>query len=864
MDPNETEGQPPVNLPLHGMGAERGGTRGSEHGIERYSQLERITAAIPDLIFIYDLAEGRNVYCNERVGSMLGMSTETFLQPGLHRDNRYFHPDDLASVQAWHQAMANIGDHEVRQHEYRVRHANGTWRWLRVRMASYQRDGDGRLTQLICSACDITEQMETENALKQQTEILRLILDSMTEGVIVCDASGKTLLVNRSAERMLKLSEPLTQLSQVRHAHADDSALSADGFRHWHQHPLMRALNGETVSDYELSLYDRRRGLSMMLNHASAPLKDTDGQVIGAVDVFRDVTESHRALKELQRAEEHFRLLVEGTTDYAIFMLDKEGHVVSWNPGAERILGYRKPEILGQHLSVFFTPEDQEKGEPHRKLKQTSLDGRSEEDSWRVRKDGQRFWCTGVMGALHDTEGRVQGFVEIMRDNTERRLAEQNAFYLANHDPLTGLPNRARFMERLHEALINADRDNTHVALLLLDLDRFKSVNDSLGHHAGDQLLRLVALRLGKCVRETDTVARLGGDEFVLILTRLKSLSAAELVAENILRELSHPYAIDGQNVKSATSLGIALYPQDGNESTELLQKADLAMYRAKAGGRNRFRVFAPSMLTEVQLRQTQEEHLRQSVEQGDFELVYQPQIDVHTLKLVGVEALLRCRNPGLMMLSPRSLINLAEEIGLVSELGAWVIRAACIQMIRWREAGMPEFKLAINISTSQLLASDFVEILQGMLKDTGVAPHWLEIEINESALVLARESHSDVLFRLKSLGVTISIDDFGTGVSTLSFLKEFPVDVLKLDPALIRNLPRDHEDSAIVSAIIKLARDLNIKVVAEGVETVEQLSFLRSTACHRVQGYLFSEAVRPEKLEQLLQSRKKQGQVFH
>lgn len=852
MDPNETAEQGSLNSPLHGI------------GIERYSQLERITATIPDLIFIYDLAEGRNVYCNERVCSMLGMSTDTFLQPGLHRDNRYFHPDDLPSVQAWHQAMGNIGDHEVRQHEYRVRHANGSWRWLRVRMASYQRDSEGKLTQLICSASDITEQMETEQTLKQQTEILRLILDSMTEGVIVCDAGGKTLLVNRSAESMLKLSEPLTQLSQVRHAHADESVLSTEGFRHWHQHPLMRALNGETVSDYELSLYDRRRGLAIMLNHASAPLRDADGQVIGAVDVFRDVTESHRALKELQRAEEHFRLLVEGTTDYAIFMLDKDGCVVSWNPGAERILGYRKSEILGQPLSMFFTPEDQEKGEPQRKLKQTALDGRSEEDSWRVRKDGQRFWCTGVMGALHDAEGRVQGFVEIMRDNTERRLAEQNAFYLANHDPLTGLPNRARFMERLHEALINADRDNTHVALLLLDLDRFKIVNDSLGHHAGDQLLRLVALRLGKCVRETDTVARLGGDEFVLILTRLKSLSAAELVAENILRELSHPYAIDGQNVKNATSLGIAVYPQDGNEANELLQKADLAMYRAKAGGRNRFRVFAPSMLTEVQLRQNQEEHLRQSVEQGDFELVYQPQIDLQSLKLVGVEALLRSRNPGLMMLSPRSLISLAEDIGLVSELGAWVIRAACIQMIRWRESGMPDFKLAINVSASQLLAPDFIDLLQGMLKDTGVAPHWLEIEINESSLVLARENHSDVLFRLKSLGVIISIDDFGTGVSTLSFLKEFPVDVLKLDPALIRNLPRDHEDAAIVSAIIKLAKDLNIKVVAEGVETVEQLSFLRTTSCHRVQGYLFSEAVRPDKFEQLLQNRKREGQIFH
>lgn len=833
------------------------------HGGLNDSHLERIADTLPDLIFIYELSSQRNVYCNERITQLLGISREIFLTPNFYKDSRFFHPEDFPGLQAWHEALCSFEASEIRQYQYRAMHANGSWRWLRVRMACYRCDEAAQPQQLICSASDITEQVETEQALKQQTDILRLILDSMTEGVIVCDNDGKTLLVNRSAEQMLKLPEPLTSLSQVRRAHAGDSKI-AESFKLWHQHPLMRSLSGETVSGYELSLYDRRRGLSIMLSHASAPLRNGEGRVVGAVDVFRDITDSHRALKELQRAEEHFRLLVEGTTDYAIFMLDKDGHVVSWNPGAERILGYRKPEIMGQHLSTFFTTEDRDKGEPQRKLRQTVLDGRAEEDSWRVRKDGQRFWCTGVMGALHDSEGRVQGFVEIMRDNTERRMAEQNAFFLANHDPLTGLPNRARFMERLHEALINADRDSTRVALLLLDLDRFKSVNDQIGHHAGDQLLRLVAQRLSKCVRETDTVARLGGDEFVVILTRLKSLTAAELIAENILRELAQAYAIDGQTVKSGASVGIALYPQDGGDVAELMQKADLAMYRAKAAGRNRFRVFAPSMLTEVQLRQDQEELLRQSVQQGDFELVYQPQIDLHNLQLVGVEALLRSRHPALMTMSIRSLLQLAEEIGLMSEIGAWVTRAACLQMQRWRAAGMPEFRLAINASASQLLHPEFISQLQSALQSTDVSAQWLEIEINESALLMAREGNSEVLTQLKGMGVSISIDDFGAGLSTLSFLKEFPVDVLKLDPALIRNLPRDHEDTAIVSAIIKLAKDLNIKVVAEGVETVEQLSFLRSTPCHLVQGYLFSEAVSPEKFEQLLQNTQRKGRIFH
>ena len=824
---------------------------------------ERWIALLPELVFVHDLRLGRHVYSNSRPERLLGMSSESFLASGFGQDARIFHPDDLASLREWCDKLSELADHEIRQIDYRIRHAEGRWCRWRVKAAPAQRDPDGTLRQVICSAADITEHADHQQVMHQQTEILKLILDSMTEGVIVCDQDGKTLLVNRSAERMLKLSEPLTRLAQIRRAHASESRKN-ESFRFWHQHPLVRALNGETVADHELSLYDRRRDLSVTLSHSAAPLKDSDGKIIGAVDVFRDVTESHRALQELQRAEEHFRLLVEGTTDYAIFMLDKSGHIVSWNPGAERILGYRKTEAVGRHVSTFFTPEDREKGEPQRLLRQALLDGRTEEDSWRVRKDGQRFWCTGALGALHDHEGHVQGFVEIMRDNTERRLAEQNAFFLANHDPLTSLPNRARFMEHLHEALINADRDNARVAVLLLDLDRFKAVNDHLGHHAGDQLLRLVAQRLQRCVRETDTVARLGGDEFVVILTRLKSLAAAELIAENILRELSQGYEIDNQLVKSGASIGIAMYPQDGQETGDLLQKADLAMYRAKASGRHRFRAFAPSMLTEVQLRQSREELLRQSVEQGDFELVYQPQIDLQSLGFVAVEALLRSRNQGLMAMSTRSLIALAEEIGLINDLGAWVMRAACIQMGRWRAAGLPEFRMAVNVSAMQLLDPLFPGMLRSALEDAALPAQMLEIEVNENALVIAREGQSSILDQLKSLGVSISIDDFGTGVSTLSFLKDFPVDVLKLDPALIRNLPRDHEDSAIVSAIVKLAKDLNIKVVAEGVETVEQLSFLRGTACHRVQGYLFSEAVRPEKLEQLLQSRKTQGQVFH
>ncbi len=825
-------------------------------------EFERIAATSPDIIFIYDCHTDRLSYCNDRVTEVLGWPVASFLAPQVRQERHFVHPDDHAAFAEWlGNAMGAHGD-EVFENEHRILHANGGWRWLRVRVAPFQREGR-ELRRLIGTATDITAQVMMQEALRRQTSILELILNSMHEGVIVCDENGQLLLVNQSAETMLKLGEPLTSLSQVKAAHTHEQSVQA-GLRVWHQHPLARALKGETVSDYELSLYDRRRGLSVTLSHASAPLKDSTGHIVGAVDVFRDVTDSHRARQDLQRAEEHFRLLVEGTTDYAIFMLDVDGLVVSWNPGAERILGYRKEEILGKDFSSFFTSEDQLRNEPMRKLKQAVAEGRSEEDSWRVRKDGQRFWCTGVIGALHDMDGKVKGFVEIMRDNTERRIAEQNVFFLANHDPLTGLANRARFLERLHEALLNADRDNTHCALLLLDLDRFKGINDSLGHHAGDRLLKEVATRLIDCVRETDTVARLGGDEFVVILTRLKSLPAAELIAENIIRELGKPYDIEGHTVNSGASVGIAMYPEDGGEAGDLLQKADLAMYRAKSNGRNRYRVFSPGMLTEVQLRQQQEEALRSSLENGDFELAYQPQIELHTLEVVGVEALLRCCHPVLQLMPTRKVIAMAEETGLIFELGEWVMRTALAQLATWRMAGLPDFRMAINVAPVQLMASGFTDMLAALFLQHGLSPKKVEIEITEGAMVMARERDSDVMDKLKAMGVSISVDDFGTGISTLSYLKDFPVDLLKLDPSLVRNLPRDHEDRAIVSAIIKLARDLQIKVIAEGVETFDQLNYLRTTPCHFVQGFLFSEPVRPDKFEQLLLNRGRQGQIFH
>ncbi len=559
-----------------------------------------------------------------------------------------------------------------------------------------------------------------------------------------------------------------------------------------------------------------------------------------------------------------FNMLIEGTLDYAIFMLNKEGNIISWNTGAERILGYQEHEILGKNASEFFIQEDNQKNTFELKINKSIENGRSEYDSWCIKKNGQKFWCTGVIGALQNLAGELQGFIQILRDSTERRIAEQNTYFLANHDTLTGLPNRAKFLEKLHESLINADRDNKRAAILLIDLDHFKSINDTFGHHAGDQLLKIVAQRLTKCIRETDTVARLGGDEFVVILTRLKSLSTAGSIAHSIIANLSQPIKIEEKTVKIGASVGLAIYPQDGKNSTDLLKNSDLAMYRAKEAGRNCYRAYSPEMLSETLIKEKQHQQLCLAIEREDFELIYQPQVELHNFTIHGAEALLRCRHPDLKAVNPKNIIRLSEELGLSEKIGSWVLKSVFEQIKKWNIKKLSIKKIALNTTALELHHPQYIKFLTKLLQKNPEYSDLLEIEITEKTLLSLINKKSNILHEIKNAGVSICLDDFGSGISSLSYLKDYPIDVLKLDMSLIHKLPDNKSDSAIVSAITKLAFDLDIKVVAEGVETAQQLNYLRTTSCEFLQGFLFSEGLKPEKLEHLLANGKYVAPVFH
>jgi diguanylate cyclase (GGDEF)-like protein len=430
------------------------------------------------------------------------------------------------------------------------------------------------------------------------------------------------------------------------------------------------------------------------------------------------------------------------------------------------------------------------------------------------------------------------------RDITERTLSEQRAAYLAQHDGLTGLPNRNLLHDRIQRALVAAARNQTRVGILFIDLDRFKTINDSLGHQVGDRLLQAVAQRLLSCVREGDTVARQGGDEFVVVLPSLNDAEDAARVAQKIREQLPQSFVIEQQEFNVTPSIGICLYPDDGSDVETLKRHADTAMYQAKEGGRNTYRFFTGRMNEAAQERMLLENNLRRAIRHKEFKLHYQSQIDLASGKIVGVEALVRWQHPDKGLIEPSYFIPVAEDTGLIVSLGEWVLNEACREARGWQVSGQPPVKVTVNLSARQFRERDLVGTVRGALDSAELDPSCLELELTESVVMEDADSTITTLEDLSNLGVQLAIDDFGTGYSSLSYLKRFPIDKLKIDQSFVRDVTNDPEDAAIASAIIALARSLNVKVIAEGVETEEQLAFLREHGCEEGQGFYFARPV--------------------
>lgn len=578
---------------------------------------------------------------------------------------------------------------------------------------------------------------------------------------------------------------------------------------------------------------------------------------------YRDAAKHNLTGVALHNSEEKYRSLLDGIPDYMVIMLDPVGTIVSWNAGAQRMHGYTAEEIVGQNFSLLFPAEDVQRRRPQKILHSAYLDERYQEEIPRLRKDGSTFIAEVALTALYDASGKLRGFSKISRDLTHRKDAENHLdqvnrqmahlAHSAEHDALTGLPNRLLLCDRINQAIALARRHAGKVAVLFLDLDGFKHVNDSLGHSVGDKLLQSVAKRLLACIRSPDTVSRNGGDEFIIVLQEMEQPNQAAITARRVLKALADPHRAGEHDLHVTASMGVSVYPDDGPDAETLIKNSDTAMYQAKASGRKTFQFFTPEMNVSAVERQSIEEGLRQALERQEFVLHYQPVVNIKTGAVVGAEALIRWNHPTRGLLSPMTFIPVAEQTGLILPIGAWVMREACRQAQSWKDAGLSNGMMAVNVSAIQFREANFLEDLFSVLRETGLDPHSLELEVTEGVLMKNAEVAASTLKAVREIGIRVSVDDFGTGYSSLSYLRRFPLDSLKIDQSFLHKVHVAPDDSIIVSAIIGMGRAIGLRVIAEGVETAEELAFLKANDCDDAQGYYFSRPVPAEEFAKLL-----------
>jgi len=595
---------------------------------------------------------------------------------------------------------------------------------------------------------------------------------------------------------------------------------------------LKIALTGENVSTHvEIGRSMFSIWLSPIVN---------DDSITGVSATCIEVTKQNNTGSALSEIQNHYLLLAEYSTDL-ITKYTPEGDCTYASPAITKVLGYRPDELVGKPVFHFFHPDDLKS---KRRFYSKLLDEPTNESvCYRVRRsDDNYIWLETKSTAIkHPVTNKTMEIVAVSRDITERKETEERLLYLANYDSMTGLPNRALFRDRLRHAVTRAQRNKTRVALFFIDLDRFKTINDSLGHHAGDQLLRSVSRRLKQFARKGDTIARLGGDEFTVILEGVTDPEDAAHVAEKIIELMAPPFKLDGHKIVVSPSIGITLFPNDASDMRSLLKNADTAMYRAKEKGGNCYQFYTSDMNAKAYEYLVLESNLRNAIQREEFRLFFQPQVDLHTKNIIGIEALLRWEHPEHGLLSPEEFIPFTEETGLIEPIGEWVLKTACLEAKKWQEMGLPPIRVAVNLSMRQFVAKDFVGQVAQALEEAELSAEYLELEITEGFLAYNVDQAADILRDLHKLGVQLSIDDFGTGYSSLSYLKRFPLNTLKIDQSFVRDISSDPDTATIAEAIIAMGQSLQLNVIAEGVETEEQVFFLRGRGCDWVQGFLFS-----------------------
>ena len=604
---------------------------------------------------------------------------------------------------------------------------------------------------------------------------------------------------------------------------------------------------GEVIPLFEQEEIDRQHGVHIWLT-TKVPLEEAAGRITGVVTVSLDITQQ----KEAQKLNTLLATAVEHAGD-AIEITDAENRFEYVNAAFERISGYSRTDALGQtpFSLIMGDPHD----EPHYRAVQNAI---ASGQVWNGtltgrRKDGTLYEQEATISPVRNAEGEITHYVAVKRDITERLQSQARIWHLAHHDALTDLPNRVLFQDRLQQAVAQARRTGMLLAIMFIDLDNFKDVNDALGHEFGDLLLKAVTLRLRGCTRETDTVARLGGDEFALIHTGLERSDLAAKLAEKVLERLSEPFSLESQEIHISASIGVTICPLDHDDPQQIVKNADMAMYRAKNTGRGSYQFYKEDMNLAFQARKALERDLRKALANGELDVFYQPQIEARRSVIIGAEALVRWRHPRRGMIPPAEFVPIAEESGLIVPLGEWVLERACTQNKVWQDLGLPPVRVAVNLSAPQFLYRDLMASVIRALETSGLDHPYLELEITEGILMRETEVTISTLRRLTELGIQIAVDDFGTGYSSMAYLKRFPVHKIKIDRAFVTEVTSDRGDAAIVGAVIGLAHGLGLTVAAEGVETLEQAVYLRARGCDELQGYYFGRPMPAHEFEQRL-----------
>ena len=749
------------------------------------------------------------------------------------------HPDDREAVnRAYAESVKNRTPYEI---THRLRMPDGRIKYVHERCVNYYGE-QGTPLRSVGTVQDVTERVLTEQARRQSEERLRIIYDASPAVISVSRLEdGRFLDVNPAFLRTggWTREEVISRTSFDLGVWVDagDRAKIVKSVRE------MGAIRDLELS-FRMKSGEQRR---LLCSVERIRIEDVDCLLL----VGQDITERKKAetlMQKLSRA-------LEQTAD-AVQITDRNGVIEYVNPTFEQVTGYTSAEAVGRKTNLLKSGR-QGPGF-YDNLWKTILAGEVFNDVFiNRRKDGSLYYEEKTITPLKDADGQIAHFVATGKDITERMQTQERLAYMAQHDPLTELPNRTLLLDRLKQSLAGARWRNRRTAVLFVDLDRFKTINDTLGHEVGDRLLQQLAARFQASVREGDTVARFGGDEFVILLDDVASEDDVAGVAQKVLQALTPPFQVDHQTLYVTASIGVSLFPNDGEDATALLKNADIAMYRAKEMGKNTYQFYSADMSARAFERLTLESSLRRALDRNEFRLYYQPQVDVETGVIIGVEALLRWQHPEFGLVMPSDFIPLLEETGLIVPAGEWVLRTACAQLAAWHAQGWRRLRLSVNLSPRQLQAQDLTAVVKRALDSFDGDPARLELEITEGVLVRHAPATVEALEALDALGVRMAVDDFGTGYSSLSYLRRLPIDTLKIDRVFVRDIPLDPDDSAITAAIVALAQSLKLEMIAEGVENAAQRDFLLGQGCRVMQGYLFSRPQPPEDVTRLLQAPK-------